>query len=115
MGRVFCGFFCPGGIIQDLLFKVPLKKITIPQSMDSMLRYIKYGVAILVIGLVVHATNLWVGLPLMAKLWSFLVAYRDEVRIALISTAVIILVLTLFMGGELVPVSVPFRCLDIGV
>ncbi len=108
MGRVFCGFFCPGGIIQDLLFRVPLRKITIPPRTDSMLRYIKYGVAILVIGLVIHATNLWVGLPLSGKLWSFLVTYRDEVRIALISTATIMLVLALFVGRSWCRYLCPF-------
>lgn len=97
MGRVFCGLFCPGGIIQDLLFKIPIKKITIPQSTDLMLRYMKYGVAILVIGLVAHATNLWAGLPLMDKLWSFLVTYSVEARIARIGAAVMVLMLAVFM------------------
>lgn len=107
-GRAFCGFFCPGGITQDLLFKVPLRKITIPPRTDSMLRYIKYGVAILLIGLVIHATNLWVGLPLMAELWSFLARYDDEVRIALVGTAIILLGLALFVGRSWCRYLCPF-------
>lgn len=107
-GRAFCGFFCPGGIIQDLLFKVPLRKISIPRPMDSMLRYIKYGVAILVIGLVIYATNLWTGPPLMAELWSLLVRYGDEVRIVLIGTAIILLVLALFVGRSWCRYLCPF-------
>ncbi|GFP23366.1 hypothetical protein HKBW3S09_00833 [Candidatus Hakubella thermalkaliphila] len=107
-GQAFCGFFCPGGIIQDLLFKVPLRKITIPRRADSVLRHIRYGVAILVIGLVIHATNLWVGFPLMAELWFFLARYGDEVRMALIGTAIILLGLALFVGRSWCRYLCPF-------
>ncbi|MFH0825530.1 MAG: 4Fe-4S binding protein, partial [Pseudomonadota bacterium] len=45
-GRVVCGWVCPFGLVQDLLYKVPYAKFSIP----AWTRFIKYGVFI---GLVV--------------------------------------------------------------
>lgn len=45
-GRFLCGWACPFGLAQDLLYKVPFVKFTIP----SWTRFIKYGVFV---GLVV--------------------------------------------------------------
>ena len=98
IGRAFCGFFCPGGVIQDLLFKIPLKKITIPQRLDLQLRYLKYGFGILMIALIIEATKLWRGLPLMEQFWSFLIRYIDEVRILLIGGIIFFLILAIFIG-----------------
>lgn len=42
LGRLVCGFLCPFGFIQDLLHKIPHKKITVPTKIDRPLRYIKY-------------------------------------------------------------------------
>lgn len=42
LGRLVCGFLCPFGWIQDLLYKIPLKKISLPLSLDKGLRYLKY-------------------------------------------------------------------------
>ena len=44
LGRLFCGFCCPFGLIQDLLYKIPLKKRTVPPKADLALRYVKYGI-----------------------------------------------------------------------
>ena len=41
-GRMICGFFCVFGFLQDLLYKIPLKKITLPEKLDKALRYLKY-------------------------------------------------------------------------
>lgn len=41
-GRVVCGFLCPFGFIQDLLHKIPVRKFTIPRSIDRVLRKLKY-------------------------------------------------------------------------
>jgi polyferredoxin len=51
LGRVVCGFLCPFGLVQELLFKIPLKK-----KLDSrafpILQYGKYVVlGVLVIGI----------------------------------------------------------------
>ena len=41
-GRLFCGYICPFGFFQDLLDKIPLKKIKVPQKVNKVLRYLKY-------------------------------------------------------------------------
>ncbi len=56
-GRLVCGFLCPFGFIQDLLYKIPLpfigkKKrkadlIKIPKKIDKVLRFIKYFILII--------------------------------------------------------------------
>lgn len=41
-GRLICGFLCPFGLVQDLLYKIPgIKKVT-SVKWDRALRYIKY-------------------------------------------------------------------------
>lgn len=44
LGRVVCGFLCPFGWAQDLLYKIPVKKLTVPKKADKYLRYLKYVV-----------------------------------------------------------------------
>ncbi|ADH86990.1 4Fe-4S binding protein [Desulfurivibrio alkaliphilus] len=39
LGRAVCGWLCPFGLIQDLLYKIPSRKFGIPYFM----RYLKYG------------------------------------------------------------------------
>ncbi|UTC67452.1 MULTISPECIES: 4Fe-4S binding protein [unclassified Treponema] len=41
-GRFFCGYICPFGFFQDLLDKIPLKKIKVPQKINKILKYLKY-------------------------------------------------------------------------
>ena len=42
MGRLVCGLLCPFGLIQDLLHRIPVKKITVPAKADRVFRYLKY-------------------------------------------------------------------------
>lgn len=44
LGRAVCGFLCPFGWLQDLLYRIPCRKITISAKLDRWLRYIKYVV-----------------------------------------------------------------------
>lgn len=58
LGRLICGFLCPFGLVQDLLYKIPTKKLKIPAKIDKPARYIKYIIALLmVIILPIFATN----------------------------------------------------------
>jgi ferredoxin-type protein NapH len=56
LGRWICGWLCPFGLIQDLLHKIPSKKIRIKKL--SWLKYLKYAVlGVLVILLPMLAVN----------------------------------------------------------
>jgi polyferredoxin len=69
LGRLVCGFLCPFGLIQDLLHKIPLKKIKVPAKVDKPLRYLKYAILILlVLILPAFATNAYgLGDPYFCK------------------------------------------------
>ena len=49
LGRAICGLLCPFGLVQDLLHKIPLKKITLPRRVDRALRWLKYLVLALLV------------------------------------------------------------------
>ena len=51
LGRLVCGFLCPFGFLQDLLFRIPLPKLRIPRRLDRPLRYLKYLILVLLVGL----------------------------------------------------------------
>ena len=44
LGRFVCGWLCVFGIIQELLYKIPVPKLTVPKRLDSALRWMKYGI-----------------------------------------------------------------------
>ena len=47
LGRLICGFLCPFGWIQELLHKIPGRKLKLRPAVDRPLRLMKYGVLIL--------------------------------------------------------------------
>ena len=49
LGRAVCGLLCPFGLVQDLLQKIPLKKVTLPRRVDRALRWCKYVVLALLV------------------------------------------------------------------
>ena len=47
LGRLICGFLCPFGWIQQLLHKIPGKKLRVPGKIDRPARFLKYGVLVI--------------------------------------------------------------------
>ncbi|WP_040329726.1 4Fe-4S binding protein [Clostridium ihumii] len=45
-GRFICGWICPFGLIEDLLYKIPTKKFKVNRSVNNILKYFKYFVLI---------------------------------------------------------------------
>ncbi len=69
MGRWFCGWLCPFGLIQELLYKIPLKKLRIQKKTDHLLRYLKYiflAVFVLFIPIFI-ADQFGIGYPAFCK------------------------------------------------
>lgn len=44
-GRLACSFLCPFGLLQDLLYRIPTRKISLPRAA----RYVKYAALILLV------------------------------------------------------------------
>ena len=58
LGRLICGFLCLFGLIQDLLYRIPAPKLTVPKRVDRPLRRFKYVILLVaVIVLPVFLTN----------------------------------------------------------
>ena len=49
LGRLICGVLCPFGLVQDLLHRIPLKKIKLNEKLDHGMRYIKYIIALVMV------------------------------------------------------------------
>lgn len=49
LGRFICGWLCVFGMIQDLLYKIPVPKQTVPKRIDKPLRYLKYAVLVILV------------------------------------------------------------------
>ena len=49
VGRTVCGFVCPFGLVQDLLYRLPVPKLRVPRRLDRALRWVKYAVLALVL------------------------------------------------------------------
>ncbi len=57
-GRLTCGFLCPFGLLQDLLYRVPLKK-PMPLKLSRYWDLLRYGVLVLVVMILpVFAVNI---------------------------------------------------------
>ncbi len=48
LGRWICGWLCPFGFIQDLLYRIPSKKVKLPRSL-RFLKYLKYVVLVVMV------------------------------------------------------------------
>lgn len=70
LGRFVCGWLCPFGLVQDLIYKVPHVKKVKKLPFDRYLRYLKYGIlAVFVILLPLFlVTDTGYGTPWFCKL-----------------------------------------------
>jgi len=101
-GRVFCGWICPLGTLGEWTAKIArrtgIRRRELPESLDRPLRFLKYGVLALVVGLAWKLGNLawrpfdpWVawmhlsaGLEGMAEApWSFVVLFGTVIGASL--------------------------------
>ncbi len=108
LGRVICGFLCPFGLIQELFYKIPSKKIQ-KSKWTGYLSYVKYVVlAVFVIGIplvllepgfckyICPAGTLEGGLPLvlenekLQKLAGALFSWKVAVLVLILLSAVFI-------------------------
>ncbi len=49
LGRAVCGLLCPFGLVQDLLHKIPVKKVKVPTLIDRPARYTKYVILLVMV------------------------------------------------------------------
>lgn len=68
-GRFICGWLCLFGLIQELLYKVPVPKLRIPEKADRVLRHLKYVMLlVMVFGLPFFFRNRYgMGYPFFCK------------------------------------------------
>lgn len=48
-GRLVCGLICPFGLVQDLLYKIPVRKLRVNKKADRGARSIKYFVLVILV------------------------------------------------------------------
>ena len=95
-GRVFCGLLCPFGIVSSLLFRSPAKKLPI-KGVEDKLTYVKYGVVVLFLYLMVEAAGISLGVWPVGGLWSLMVVYREETALFIVAAVLILLISSLFI------------------
>ena len=68
LGRWVCGFLCPFGLVQDLIYKIPFFKKIRTFPYERFLRFLKYAVlGVLVIGLPLYSAFKGVLVPFFCK------------------------------------------------
>jgi ferredoxin-type protein NapH len=68
-GRFACGWLCPFGLLQDLIYKVPIFKININKNIHRIFSYLKYFIlAVFVIFMPMVLVNRFgIGIPYFCK------------------------------------------------
>lgn len=70
LGRTVCAFLCPFGLFQELLYKIPVVKVKMPERVDRILRYLKYVIlaGFVIIGPMLLTNEFGMGSPYFCKL-----------------------------------------------
>ena len=69
VGRFICGWMCLFGLIEELLYMIPVPKIRVPAKIDKILRYFKYPVLIILVFALpfFYRTDVGTGDPFFCK------------------------------------------------
>jgi len=69
VGRFICGWLCLFGLIEELLYMIPVPKIRVPAKIDKILRYFKYPVLIILVFALpfLYRTDVGTGDPFFCK------------------------------------------------
>ena len=69
VGRFICGWLCLFGLVQELLYKIPVPKLKVPRKLDRVLRYLKYGVLLILVFILPFfwRNELGIGEPFFCK------------------------------------------------
>ena len=69
VGRFICGWLCLFGLLQELLYRIPVPKLKIPARADHRLRYLKYVMLFAaVIGIpLLYRDSFGTGVPFFCK------------------------------------------------
>ena len=69
VGRFICGWLCIFGLIQELLYKIPVKKIDVPEKLDKVLRKLKYVMLVFLVILfpIILRDEMGVSFPYFCK------------------------------------------------
>lgn len=49
LGRLICGLLCPFGLVQDLMYKMPVPKWKLQENIDKLARFLKYAVLLVLV------------------------------------------------------------------
>lgn len=82
--RSFCGLLCPFGALQEVFsrigHKVFKKRFIVPQKVDKPLRYLKYVILVLTVGMAWHYGTLWMATYDPYSAYSHLSAMSDTIN-----------------------------------
>lgn len=69
LGRWFCGWLCPFGWIQELLYKIPSRKLVKKNKLDKCLRHLKYFILIVFVIVlpILLMDRFGIGIPTFCK------------------------------------------------
>ncbi len=69
LGRLVCGFLCPFGLVQDLLYKIPVPKVRVPGRIDRAGKTLKYAVLAVAVILLPAFAVTKTGRPLFLQVY----------------------------------------------